>query len=160
VTFGPIHHAGYIVTALEPGEQAFAALGYQRVRDPAEDPGYDAEIVFLRRRGAAPGEPLVELIRPKSSQSAVYAHTKESKLQIHHLCFAVDDIAAAVAAARSAKMLQVGQVRPAPAIDGSAICFFFSRAIGLFELVERHVREQSETVSSPVFTGNPGTGAA
>jgi hypothetical protein len=135
--FGPIHHAGYVVPELEPGERAFAGLGYERLLDPTDDDGYDAEILFLKRKGAAAGEPLIELIRPKSPKSAVYEHTKQSKLQIHHLCFAVDDMSAAIAAARSARMLQVGQARPAPAIGGSAICFFFSRAIGLFELVER-----------------------
>jgi methylmalonyl-CoA/ethylmalonyl-CoA epimerase len=135
--FGPVHHAGYIVTAIEPAEREFTALGYERLLQPKDDPEYQAEIVFLRRKDAARGEPLIELIRPISPQSAVYAHTKESKLQIHHLCFTVDDMAAAVLAAQSARMLRVGQVRPAPAIGGSAICFFFSRAIGLFELVER-----------------------
>jgi hypothetical protein len=135
--FGPIHHTGYVVTALEPAERQFAALGYERLLDPSDDPGYDVEILFLQRRGAQPGEPLIELIRPRSPQSATYAHTKESKLQIHHVCFVVEDISAAVPAARSAGMFQVGQVRPAPAIGGSAICFLFSRAVGLIELVER-----------------------
>jgi len=67
----------------------------------------------------------------------VFAHTKQSKLQIHHLCFEVEDMAGAVAAAQTARMFQIGQVRPAPAIGSSAICFFFSRAIGLLEVVER-----------------------
>ena len=135
--FGPIHHAGYIVTSLDAAERHFATLGIERLRDSADDPGYDVEIVFLQRKGAAPGEPLIELIRPKSPQSATYAHTKESKLQIHHLCFSVDDIAAALAAAKGVGMFPVGKVRPAPAIGDSAICFFFSRSIGLVELVER-----------------------
>ena len=134
--FGPIHHTGYIVTALEPAERQFAALGYERTEGPTDDTGYDVEIVFLQRTGASAGEPLIELIRPRSPQSATYAHTKESKLQIHHVCFTVQDMAASVRAARTAGMFQVGQVRPAPAIGGSAVCFFFARAIGLIELVE------------------------
>jgi len=31
-------------------------------------------------------------------------------------------------------MFQVGQVRPAPAVGGTAIWLFFSRAVGLIEL--------------------------
>ena len=135
--FGAVHHAGYIVRALEPAERHFAALGYRRLFAPVEDPEYGAEIVFLERTGAAPGEPLVELIRPLSPESSVYGHTQRSDLQIHHLCYTVDDMSAALAAVRSARMVQVGNVRPAPAIGGSAICFFFSNAAGLFELVER-----------------------
>ena len=135
--FGAVHHAGFIVRAFDAAERHFAALGYHRLSEPADDPGYDAEIVFLQRSGAAAGEPLIELIRPRSPQSAVSGHSERNELQIHHLCFAVEDINAALAGVRSARMVQVGKVRPAPAIGGSAICFFFSDAAGLFELVER-----------------------
>ena len=135
--FGAIHHAGYIVRAFETAERHFAAIGYRRLGSPVDDQGYDAEIIFLERDGAAPGEPLIELIRPKSPASAVYGHSERNELQIHHLCYAVDDMKAALSAVRAARMVQVGKVRPAPAIGGSAICFFFSDAVGLFELVER-----------------------
>lgn len=135
--FGAVHHAGFIVRAFEPAERHFAALGYRRLAEPVDDPGYDAEIVFLARGGAAPGEPLVELIRPKSPASALHGHTERNELQIHHLCFAVEDINAALQSLRSARMAPVGHVRPAPAIGGRAICFFFSSAVGLFELVEK-----------------------
>jgi hypothetical protein len=134
---GAVHHAGYIVNALEPAERHFGALGFERLLAPVEDPGYGATIVFLSRRGAAVGEPLIELIQPMSSGSVVHGHAQRNELQIHHLCFAVQDIATASAAIRSARMLQLGDIRPAPAIGGSAICFFFSDAMGLFELVER-----------------------
>jgi methylmalonyl-CoA/ethylmalonyl-CoA epimerase len=135
--FGPIHHVGYIVRTIEPAAADFQRVGYRLVRPSIDDPAYDAEIVFLRREGAAPGEPLIELIRPRSEQSAVYAHTKESKLQIHHVCFAVDDLKAAVEDARRGKVYQLGAQRPAPAFDGAPICFLFSRPIGFFELVDR-----------------------
>ncbi len=135
--YGPIHHVGYIVTAIDPAASDFARLGYRPIAAAVDDLEYDAEIVFLRRERASAGEPLVELIRPRSAQSAVYAHTKESKLQIHHVCFAVDDIAAAAAEARQGKIYQVGKTRPAPAFGGAQICFLFARPIGLFELVER-----------------------
>ena len=135
--FGPIHHVGYIVAAIDPAARDFERLGYRTIGAAIDDPGYDAEIAFLRRDGAASGEPLVELIRPRSAQSAVYAHSKQSKLPIHHVCFAVDDIAASIADVRRAKIYQVGPQRPAPAFNGAQICFLFSLPIGLFELVER-----------------------
>jgi hypothetical protein len=147
--FGFVHHAGYIVRAFEAAERHFEALGYLRLSDPVDDSGYDAEIVFLRRAGAAAGEPLIELIRPKSPESAVYGHTQRNELQIHHLCFAVDDMKQALAAVRSARMVQVGKVRAAPAIGGSAICFFLSNAVGLFELVERPPFAAGDTKTSP-----------
>lgn len=135
--YGPVHHVGYIVAAIEAAAKDFRLLGYRAIGPSIDDPAYDAEIVFLRREGSVSGEPLIELIRPRSAQSAVYAHTKQSKLQIHHVCFAVEDIQAAVADARRGKVYQMGRQRPAPAFGGAQICFLFSRPIGLFELVER-----------------------
>src|SRR5689334_24729251 len=135
--FGPIHHVGYVVGALEPAERNFLDLGYERLGPAIEDAGYDAEIVFLGRSGATSSEPLVELIRPLTELSSVYSHLRESKLQIHHLCFAVDDLPSAIVAARTARFYKVGGMRPAPAIGGRSICFFFGRGVGLFELVER-----------------------
>jgi methylmalonyl-CoA/ethylmalonyl-CoA epimerase len=135
--YGPVHHVGYIVKAIDLAAADFHLLGYRVVGPPIDDPEYDAEIVFLRRENAAAGEPLIELIRPRSERSAVYAHTTESKLQIHHVCFAVDDLQAAVEDARRGKVYQLGKQRPAPAFGGAPICFLFSRPIGLFELVER-----------------------
>lgn len=135
--FGPVHHIGYVVGALEPAERNFVDLGYERLAPAAEDGGYAAEILFLRRRASTDAEPLVELIRPLSDRSSVYSHLTDSKLQIHHLCFVVQDLAAAVVAARAARFYKVGSIRPAPAIEDRPICFFFGRGIGLFELVER-----------------------
>ena len=135
--YGPIHHVGYIVAAIAPAAREFELLGYGAIGPTVDDPEYDAEIMFLRREGASAGEPLVELIRPRSEKSAVYAHTKQSKLPIHHVCYAVGDIEAAIADARRAKIYQLGQHRPAPAFGGARICFLFALPIGLFELVER-----------------------
>ena len=97
---------------------------------PTYDTSCDVEIVFLHRTFSLAGEPLIQLIRPRSPLSATYAHTKESKLQIHHVCFTVQKMGASMRASRTAVMFHVVQVRSAPAIGGSAVCFFFARAIG------------------------------
>jgi methylmalonyl-CoA/ethylmalonyl-CoA epimerase len=132
-----MHHVGYIVRELEPANRYFAALGYEPTDAAAADDYHDAEILFLRRPGQPAGEPLIELIRPRSETSKVYRHTVDSKLQIHHVCYAVDDIAAASAVAKERRFREVQPVIPAQAIAGSRIAFFFAQQIGLIELVER-----------------------
>jgi methylmalonyl-CoA/ethylmalonyl-CoA epimerase len=122
---------------MAPAEAAFGALGYCRVAAIVEDERQDAEILFLARNGAASGEPLVELIVPRSDRSPVAAFARDSRLRIHHLCFAVDDIEAALAPMKASGMSQVAPIVAAPAIGGRRIVFLFSREMGLFELVER-----------------------
>jgi len=122
---------------MAPAEAAFGMLGYQRVAGVVEDDRQDAEILFLRRDAAAAGEPLVELIVPRSDKSPVAAFARESRLRIHHLCFAVGDIETALAPMKAHGITQVTPVVDAPAIGGRRIVFLFSRELGLFELVER-----------------------
>ena len=138
IDVGPVHHVGFVVRSLPGTEALFAALGYDRVGQIVEDPRQDAAIVFLGRRCAATGEPLVELICPRSEQSPVHAFSRESRFRIHHLCFAVDDIEAATAASVASRRVHpVTPIVAAPAIGDRRIVFLFSRETGLLELVER-----------------------
>ena len=134
---GPVHHVGFVVRAITPAETAFAALGYERLGASVEDGRQDAEILFLARIGAQPGEPLVELISPLSDRSPVAAFARESRFRIHHVCFAVEDLDHALQPVRERRLTQVTPVTDAPAIGFRRIVFLFSRETGLFELVER-----------------------
>jgi catechol 2,3-dioxygenase-like lactoylglutathione lyase family enzyme len=135
--FGRVHHVGFVVDDLAAAERLFAALGYARRGDAVEDGYQRAELVFLERTGANPSEPLIELIRPLDEKARTYEFTKRNQFQIHHLCYATDDIAVAISQARTARFTQVQPVVPAPAIGGSRIAFFYARAVGLVEVVER-----------------------
>ena len=91
----------------------------------------------LARSGALSGEPLIDLIAAAVGQLSVAAFARESRFLIHHLCFAVDDMEAALQPVRERRMSQVTPVVEAPAIGGHRIVFLFSRQTGLLELVER-----------------------
>jgi methylmalonyl-CoA/ethylmalonyl-CoA epimerase len=136
-SLGPVHHVGFVVRTIGPTETVFGALGYQRVGDSVEDDRQDAEIVFLARNGVRGGEPLIELIAPRSEASPVAAFARESRFRIHHLCFAVEDMDAALLSMLSRRITLVTPVVEAPAIGGRRIVFLFSRETGLFELVEQ-----------------------
>lgn len=135
--FETIHHTGFVVRDLAAAENRFAALGYTPRAETVEDDYQDAEIVFLKRAGSGSGEPLIELIRPRSEQSRVYEFAVKSKFRIHHVCYSTGNIEAAVKELTAQKFFQVTPVVEAPAIGGSLICFLFSRETGLFEIVER-----------------------
>lgn len=135
--YGPIHHVGFVVRDLAGAERHFEGLGYTRRADLVRDDVQGADLLFLARTGAQAAEPLVELIRPVDETSRTYAFTTRNQFQIHHLCYATDDLAAACTLARSQKLVQVQHPVPAPAIGGSLIAFFYARPIGLIELVER-----------------------
>jgi catechol 2,3-dioxygenase-like lactoylglutathione lyase family enzyme len=135
--FGRVHHVGFIVVDLPAAEQHFAGLGYVRRGEAVADNYQRVELLFLARQGADRSEPLVELIRPLDEDSRTHAFTTRNQFQIHHLCYVTEDIDAAIAQARGARFSQVQPVVEAPAIGGSRIAFFYARAVGLFELVER-----------------------
>jgi methylmalonyl-CoA/ethylmalonyl-CoA epimerase len=135
--FGRVHHVGFVVRDLAAAEAPFLALGYVRISEPIEDSYQRAELLFVKRPGADGAEPLVELIHPLDETARTYQFTQRNQFQIHHLCYATDDIDAAVAQARAARFTQVQPVVSAPAIGGSRITFFYARAVGLVEVVER-----------------------
>jgi hypothetical protein len=135
--FGSIHHVGLVTNDLIRSETHFRALGYARRAEPVDDHTQGVEILFLVRDGAHASEPLIELIRPHSSDSKVYGFTTRNDYPIHHVCFATNDMAASVEVARKQRFGVVQGPVAAPAIGGSAICFFYSLGLGLFELVER-----------------------
>jgi methylmalonyl-CoA/ethylmalonyl-CoA epimerase len=132
-----LHHVGYVVRDLNAAERCFAALGYVRRGDVVRDSYQGADLLFLCRSNALPGEPLVELIHPIDETSKTYAFTTRNEYQIHHTCYATEDLASACEEALRRKFVRVQKPVPAPAIGGSLIAFFYARAIGLFELVER-----------------------
>jgi hypothetical protein len=135
--FGRVHHIGFVVANLAAAERHLAIFGYTRRGDPVRDDYQRAELMFLVRPGADPSEPLLELIRPLDEQAPTYASMSRSQFQIHHLCYITNDIAEAVTQARSGRFSQVQPITAAPAIGGSRIAFFYARAVGLFEVVER-----------------------
>jgi catechol 2,3-dioxygenase-like lactoylglutathione lyase family enzyme len=135
--FGSIHHIGFVVSALASAEQLFIDLGYLPLGDAVDDRYQRARLRFLHRRGADAAEPLVELIQPLDETASTYQFTQRNRFQIHHLCYVTADIDAAIVTARAARFTQVQPVVAAPAIGGSRITFFYARAVGLVEIVER-----------------------
>ena len=95
-----------------------------------EDPIQRVRVALFRLHGVP-----LEAVEPVGDDSPV-SNSLRKGMKLIHLCFRVPDLDAAAAAARSHGLLQVSQPAPAAAFDGRRILWFYSRAMGLFELVE------------------------
>ena len=111
-----IHHVGIVVRSLD---QAYGfwrdvlGLPVHKVATVA-DQGVRAALLTI-------GESEIELLEPLEATSAIGRFLAKRGEGLHHLCFATDDVAAELDAAR-AKGLRLIDERPRPGLAGM-ICF-------------------------------------
>jgi len=87
--------------------------------------------------GLAAGESLVELLEPKVAGSPIAKFLDKRGPGIHHICFAVDDIDAALARCRQAGITLIDE-SPRLGAEGKRIAFLHPKSTGgvLIELSE------------------------
>jgi len=86
---GPLHHVGVVVPKIADALPFYRdVLGY--AIGPVHDmPEQHVKVIFMTR-----GDSRVELIEPTDSESGVARFLAErGRATMHHLCFAVDDLA-------------------------------------------------------------------
>jgi len=106
-------------------------LGLRHARD--EDvPSERVRVAFLER-----GETHIELLEPLGGAGPIADFLEKRGEGIHHICFAVDDIEAALARARGAGILVVGEA-PRSGAGGRRVAFLHPKSTGgiLIELSE------------------------
>lgn len=86
----------------------------------------------------AAGDALVELLEPASADSPVGRFMTKRGAAIHHLCFSVEDLDAALTRCRAAKIRLIDDT-PRPGAEGKRIAFLHPSSTGgiLIELTER-----------------------
>lgn len=111
-----IHHVGVVVRNLE---QAYGfwrdclGLPVHKVAT-VEDQGVRAALLTI-------GDSEIELLEPLAPTSGIGKFLAKRGEGLHHLCYATDDVAGALAAAR-AKNVRLIDERPRPGLAGM-ICF-------------------------------------
>jgi methylmalonyl-CoA/ethylmalonyl-CoA epimerase len=87
--------------------------------------------------GLAAGESLIELLEPRTAGTPVAKFLDTRGPGIHHICFAVDDLDAALARCRAAGIRLIDQT-PRVGAEGKRIAFLHPSATGgvLVELSE------------------------
>ena len=84
------------------------------------------------------GETHVELLEPLGGKGPIADFLSKRGEGVHHVCFAVDDIDAALARMRGAGIAVIGQA-PRPGAGGCRVAFLHPRGTGgvLIELSEK-----------------------
>lgn len=90
-----------------------------------------------RISGLAAGDSLIELLQPNESGSPIGKFLARRGPGIHHICFAVDDLAAALERCRVAGIQLIDET-PRLGAEGKHIAFLHPRSTGgvLIELTE------------------------
>jgi methylmalonyl-CoA/ethylmalonyl-CoA epimerase len=90
-----------------------------------------------RIAGVAAGESLVELLEPESADTPIGKFVAKRGPGIHHVCFAVDDVEAALARCREAGVRLIDET-PRVGAEGKRIAFLHPSSTGgvLVELSE------------------------
>lgn len=125
-----IAHIGIAVRALDE-----MLPFYREVLGLAEVPLDDAD--GARIAGLEAGDSLVELLEPARPGSPIANFIEKRGPGIHHICFAVDDLDAALARCRSAGIRLIDET-PRVGAEGKRIAFLHPSATGgvLVELTE------------------------
>ena len=129
-----LDHIGIAVADLEAALKTWNALGLIPSGEESVA-GERVRVAFLPVGGAA----RVELLSPTSPDSPIAAFLQKRGPGVHHLCFKVPDLEAAIAELRGRGFLFVGDA-PRPGAGGARVAFLHPRSMGgvLVELTTGH----------------------
>jgi methylmalonyl-CoA/ethylmalonyl-CoA epimerase len=127
-----LDHVGVAVPSIDDALDVYQALGLAELKREVV-PGQQVTVAFL-----PVGESRVELLEPTSSDSPVAKFLEKRGGGIHHICFAVEDLDAALADLSERGFRLIHRV-PVPGADGKRVAFLHPEAGGgvLIELSEK-----------------------
>lgn len=111
-----IDHVGIAVVSIDDALDVYRTLGLEE-KHREEVPAQKVVTAFLPA-----GDSRIELLEPTSEDSPIAKFVRKRGPGIHHICFAVRDIEAAVAELLS-RGFRLINARPAPGADGKKIVF-------------------------------------
>ena len=111
-----IDHVGIAVVSIDDALDVYRALGLEE-EHREEVPAQRVVTAFLPA-----GDSRIELLQPTSEDSPIAKFVRKRGPGIHHICFAVRDIEAAVAELLS-RGFRLINARPAAGADGKKIVF-------------------------------------
>lgn len=127
-----LHHVGIVVQNIERSGDSYAQkLGFRPLSSIFTDPLQRVRIQLWGNEYTVS----LELIEPLGEDSPVRRFLEKGG-GLHHLCFEVTDIVAAVEHARSHGGIVVSEPVPAVAFEGRRVAFLFFQDIGLVEFEE------------------------
>lgn len=125
VPVGPLDHVAIAVHDIDAAADRYRVLGAKLTHREVVT-GQGVEVAFLE----VPGTTTIELVCPTSEESPIVRFLHSRGESLHHICFRVHDIDAALAAARAAGLRLIDEV-PRDGAKGSRIAFIHPQAMGV-----------------------------
>lgn len=126
-----IHHVGYLCKNIEKSVEHFKALEFVPEGSVVYDANRDIDILFMTN-----GDYRIELVAPKTKESVVYDTFKKLGTTPYHICYCCENIKAKQKELSEQGYTTISDIAPAPAINGSDVCFMLNARVGIIELVE------------------------
>jgi methylmalonyl-CoA/ethylmalonyl-CoA epimerase len=135
------HHIGYVVASIAESAPGFCRqLGLTWDQRVIHDPIQRVQVTFLQP--PVPGEPQIELVEPADTDppSPVQRFLTAQGGGLHHFCYEVEDLEAALEQMRQAGAAIMRRPQPAVAFDGRRIAWLLTKQRLLVELLEKTAR--------------------
>jgi len=127
------HHFGIGTATFEPAIAVYIDLGYELI-DSMDDTGLDVRIAFLRGGQG----PYIEIVAPLSPDGPLKSLLSRRLLPSpYHTCYETEDLVETGEYIQNLGFLSLGDPCPALAFGGALIAYYYHRATGMLELVER-----------------------
>ncbi|MGQ9496109.1 MAG: methylmalonyl-CoA epimerase [Thermoanaerobaculaceae bacterium] len=117
-----VHHIGVAVANLAQAVEGYKALGL-KVEKVEEVVSEGVRVAFL-----PVGETMIELLEPLDPGSPVARFLAKRGPGLHHICFEVADLEAAIAQARQGGLNFVGEA-PRRGAQDSKVCFIHPQSL-------------------------------
>lgn len=131
-----LHHLGLVVRSISSAGQGFAvSMSARWDGEIIHDPIQQVRVAFFYPADVR--NPVFELVEPASEASPVSTFLKKQGGGLHHICYEVDVLDAALEAARNEGWAIASLPAPAVAFHGRRIAWIYSKNRLLVELLER-----------------------
>ena len=133
---GLLHHLGFVVKSISAAADEFAlSISAQWDGEIIHDPIQQVRVSFFNPVDAR--NPVFELVEPASETSPVNDFLVKRRGGLHHVCYEIDDLDAALENARREGWAIASFPAPAVAFQGRRIAWIFSKKRLLIELLAR-----------------------
>tara|TARA_R110002072_G_scaffold177378_7_gene333289 strand:+ start:108 stop:524 length:417 start_codon:yes stop_codon:yes gene_type:complete len=130
------HHIGVATSNIEKAILRYKSLGYHHENEELfEDPIQKVRICFMVKDG----HPIIELIEPLIEGSPIDHILQKMGATCYHTCYEVQNFEDFTAIARKNRFVQILKPTPAVAFHGKRVSFYYSKEIGIIELLENEI---------------------
>lgn len=125
------HHVGYAVNSIEEAKTVFLSMGYN-ISESVVEPIQKVRVAYASKSGS----PTIEMLEPLDEKSPVVQILKKNGCTPYHICYAVDDLDAAIKEAKSEGFIPLAKPIPGHGLDDALMLFLYKKNIGLIQIMQ------------------------